>query len=46
MDFPGGTVDKNMPTNAGEMGLIPGLGRFHMSWSNEACNLEPTSCNY
>ena len=25
-DSPGGTVDRN----AGDMGLIPGLGRFHM----------------
>ena len=33
-DFPGGTVDKNPPANAGDMGLVPGLGRFHMLWSN------------
>ena len=25
--FPGGTVDKNLPANAGDMGLIPRLGR-------------------
>jgi len=25
--FPGGSVVKNPPTNAGDMGLIPGLGR-------------------
>ena len=25
--FPGGSVVKNLPENAGEMGLIPGLGR-------------------
>ena len=30
--FPGGSVKKNLPANAGDMGLIPGLGRFHMSW--------------
>ena len=24
-DFPGGTVDKNLPADAGDMGLIPGL---------------------
>ena len=24
-DFPGGTVDKNLPANAGDMGAIPGL---------------------
>ena len=31
MDFPGGSVVKNPPANAGEerhLGLIPGLGRF------------------
>ena len=33
-DFPGGTVVKNPPANAGDMGLIPGLGRSHMPWSN------------
>ena len=33
-DFPGGTVDKNPPANAGDTGLIPGLGRFHMPWNN------------
>ena len=31
-DFPGGTLEKNLPANAGDMGLIPGLGRFHMPW--------------
>ena len=25
-----GAVDKNPPANAGDMGSIPGLGRFHM----------------
>ena len=33
-DFPGGTVVKNSPANAGDMGLSPGLGRSHMPWSN------------
>ena len=33
-DFPGGTVDKNLPANAEDMGLIPGPGRSHMLWSN------------
>ena len=33
-DFPSGTVDKNLPANAGDMGLILGPGRFHMLWSN------------
>ena len=27
-DFPGGPVVKNLPANAGDMGLIPGKGRF------------------
>ena len=29
-DFPGGTVDKNPPANAGDTGSISGPGRFHM----------------
>ena len=33
-DFPGGTVAKNPPANAGVMGSSPGLGRSHMPWSN------------
>ena len=33
-DFPGGTVVKNPPANAGDMGLSPGLGRSHMPRSN------------
>ena len=33
-DFPGGAVVKNPPTNAGDMGSSPGLGRSHMPWSN------------
>ena len=28
--FPGGSVDKNAPANAGDRGSIPGLGRFHL----------------
>ena len=27
MSFPGGSEVKNPPANAGDMGLIPGLGR-------------------
>ena len=34
LDFSGDAVDKNPPANAGDMGLIPGLGRLHMRWSN------------
>ena len=32
--FPGGSVVKNMPSNAGDTSSIPGLGRSHMLWSN------------
>ena len=37
LDFPSGTMVKNLPANAGDTGLTPGLGRSHMPWSNEAC---------
>ena len=33
-DFPGGAVVKNPPASAGDTGLIPGLERSHMLWSN------------
>ena len=33
-DFPGGAVDKNQLANMGDMGSIPGSGRFHMPRSN------------
>ena len=33
-DFPGGTVVKNPPANAGDKGSIPGPGRSHMPRSN------------
>ena len=33
-DFPGGTVVKNPPASAGDMGSRPGPGRSHMPWSN------------
>ena len=33
-DFPGGGVVKNLPANAGDMGLSPGPGSSHMPWSN------------
>ena len=33
-DFPGGTVVKNPPANAGDMGLSPDQGRSHMLQSN------------
>ena len=34
--FPGGSIVKNLPTNAGDMGSIPGSGRFHMPHYNKA----------
>ena len=33
-DFPGGAVVENLPANAGDTGLSPGLGRSHMLRSN------------
>ena len=30
LDIPGGPLIKNPPVNAGHMGWIPGMGRFHM----------------
>ena len=36
MDLPGGPVNKNLPANAGDTGLIPGLGRFHVLQGNWA----------
>ena len=35
-DFPGDPVVKNLPANAGDMGSIPGLGRFHVPRGNQA----------
>ena len=32
--FPGGAVVKHPPANAGDTGLSPVLGRFHMPQSN------------
>ena len=34
--FPGGAVVENLPANAGDTGLSPGLGRSHMPRSNWA----------
>ena len=34
MDFPGGSVVKNLPVDAGDAGSIPGLGKSHLPWSN------------
>ena len=35
-DFPGGTVVKNLPANAGDTGSSPGPGRSHTPRNNEA----------
>ena len=32
----GGPVVKNLPASAGDLGLIPGLGGFHMLQGNQA----------
>ena len=33
-DFPGDSVVKNLPANAGDTGSIRGPGRSHMLWSS------------
>ena len=35
-DFPDGPAVKNPPANAGDVGSIPGPGKFHMLWGNWA----------
>ena len=51
-DFPGGPVVKNPPANARNVGLIPGLGRFHMprkakptNFRDHVLQLEKTQCS-
>ena len=34
LGFPGGSVIKNLPANAGVTGSVPGLGGFHMPRSH------------
>ena len=34
--FPDGTVDKNLPANAGDKGSIPGPEGSHVHWSSSA----------
>ena len=41
--FPGSSVVKNLPANAGDTGSIPDLGRSHMPQSNKACAPQPLS---
>ena len=39
--FPSGQAVKNLPTNAGEMGLIPGWGRFPWGdWGGDGKQLQ------
>ena len=33
-DFPGGPAVRNLPANAGDVGLIPGLGRSPVARSS------------
>ena len=33
-DFPGGMVDDSPPADAGDVGVTPGLGPFHMPRSS------------
>ena len=33
-DFPGGSVVKNPPANAGDLGLTPDPGKLHMQRNN------------
>ena len=35
--IPGGSVVETPPADAGDTGSIPGPGRSHMLWSNQAC---------
>ena len=52
-DFPGDPVVKNLPSNAGDMGSIPGSGRSHCHGGTKPVPhnywdqaLEPVSCSY
>ena len=40
-DFSGDPVVKNLPASAGDTGLIPVSGRFHVPWSDKACAPKP-----
>jgi len=46
LDFPGDPGVKNLPANAGDVGLIPGLGGSHMPVHQncEPACLEPVLC--
>ena len=43
MGFPGGSVVKNPPANAGDTGSIPDPGRSHVLWGNQAGMQQPLS---
>ena len=43
MGFPGDSVVKNLPANAGDMGSVPDLGRLDMPRSNKAHEPQPLS---
>ena len=45
LDFPGGTVNRNLSANAGNTGSIRGPGRFHMMQSNYPCKAMKTQYN-
>ena len=40
LDFAGSPLVKTPPANAGNKGLIPGSGRFHMPWGNYTCVMQ------
>ena len=42
MDFPGGTVDANLPANAEDAGLIAGPGRVHFLRGSSSCVSQTT----
>ena len=44
-DFICGPVVKNPPANARDVGLIPGLGRSHVPWSNLTTVLQQLSAH-
>lgn len=53
LGFPGGSVAKNPPCNAGDTGLIPGSGRSHEPWDTKpmrhnygVCALKCARCNH
>ena len=52
-DFPGGSLVKNLPANAGDTNSIPDPGRSHTPWGNYSpvpqllsCTLEPGNRHY